>query len=138
MTNSLSYRHKIIKHPTPKTQSLLSVLTVTFMLLRAPGDRWQWTLLVEGAALQSPANSSAESQETNLGVRKDFRNMDHLPRTVPACDWIYTWSDWPRHIPPAWPCRGSRAVPSANSLPQTLSTCFVKRAAGTGERPKGL
>lgn len=35
MTKSLSYRHKIIKHPTPKTQSLSAYGNV-----HAPEDTW--------------------------------------------------------------------------------------------------
>jgi len=53
MTNSLSYRHKIIKYPAPKMQHLFSVLRVVFRLLRAPGEHWHWTLLAEGAALSA-------------------------------------------------------------------------------------
>lgn len=78
ITKSLSYRHRIIKYPAYKTHSLLSLLMETIMLLRALEYCWQWTPLVEEAPWQSSANSSAESQKTDLEVRNYFRYMDHL------------------------------------------------------------
>ena len=139
MTNSLSYRHKIIKYPVPKTQHLFSVLAVTLRIPRACGDCWHETLLTEGAALQSPTSCFSRDQGDQAtgekGLQVHVSSAENSASLVPC--FTHGWTGPGTSYLPGHDARGSRATPSASPLLQTLSSILLK-VLQRQKRPKGL